>query len=160
MQQLIKYSINESKSSDIENHLIKCSTDFMPPLETYIDIASYAIKLEKLAYRLEAWVGEELISLVACYLNNDETKEGFISNVSTLNSYQGKGIAKSMLDCLFKYATQKKIKTLSLEVYKYNNKAIDFYTSIGFHEISSSNNGKYLLMTKELNNKNNGATYS
>lgn len=160
MQQLIKYSINKSKSSDIIEHLKKCSTDFIPSLETYVDIESYAIKLEKFAYRLEAWAEEELISLVACYLNNEETKDGFISNVSTLKSYQGKGIAKSMLECLIKIATKKKIKTLSLEVYKYNNKVIGFYTDIGFREISLSNNGNNLLMTKELDNKNNGTTYS
>lgn len=158
MMDIIKYTINESRSSDIEEHLIKCSENFVPSLDSYVDIPSYAIKLEKFADTFEAWYKSELICLIACYLNDRERGDGFITNVSTIKHFQGKGIARKILVDLFNYATQKNFNTLSLEVHKNNLKAIDFYTKIGFHKVNQTKKNNSNLMFMALKQENNVST--
>ena len=80
--------INKADKIAIEKHLSICSKLFIPPLETYVGISKYAEKLAKNAVTFEAWQGDQLIALIACYLNDKIRNQGFISNVSILSSFQ------------------------------------------------------------------------
>lgn len=76
----ISFSINKADKEVIEKHLFECSNSFIPPLESYVDISSYSEKLKTSAVRFEAWSKNQLVSLIACYLNDEITKMGFITN--------------------------------------------------------------------------------
>jgi len=128
----ILYDINKAKKEVIENHLSICSESFIPPLETYVDISEYAEKLAKNAVTFEAWNNNQLVSLIACYLNDKVNNKGFISSVSTIPSFQGKGIISKLLQNLIQYAKSQNFSCLLLEVKKINNKAISFYIKKGF----------------------------
>lgn len=128
----IIYKVNEADNLSIEKHLFICSNSFIPPLETYVDIHEYAIKLANNAITFEAWYHNELISFIACYLNDKINCQGFISNISTIPSFQGKGVSSILLQNLINFAKKGGFNYLVLEVKKLNNKAISFYNKKGF----------------------------
>lgn len=128
----VSYSINSATKNNIQNHLKRCNTLFNPHLSTYVNIEEYADKIKSNAYTFEAWDNEQLIGLVACYLNNSDTKQGYITNVSVEKNYQGKGIAKKLVQQTIDKAIALKFKTLFLEVNVNNSSAISLYQSLGF----------------------------
>lgn len=128
----INYKINTATTENIEEHLIMCSKLFTPPLDTYVNISDYSLKLRKQATTIEAWSDKILVGLVACYLNNENTYYGYISNVSVSKKFIGSGLAKKLLENTIKYANKKKFMHLELEVKFKNIAAINLYQKIGF----------------------------
>lgn len=128
----IVFEKNKASSILIEKHLLRCSLAFVPPLESYVDIPQYAIKIEQYADTFEAWHNQELVSLVACYFNGETRNLGYITNVSTLPSFQGENVTKHLFQMLRTHALERKIIVLGLHVNKLNLKAISFYEKEGF----------------------------
>ncbi|MFW6224818.1 MAG: GNAT family N-acetyltransferase [Bacteroidota bacterium] len=153
MKYSFDYEINKADKYAIEEHLLKCSDSFIPPLETYVEIPRYAEKLEKYADTFEAWYNGSLVSLIACYLNNIENKKGFITNVSTLPLYQGKKISSKLFQELLNFVKDKNFDILSLEVNKLNNHAITFYKKKGFKINSELSTKEAFHMFLNLNIK-------
>jgi ribosomal-protein-alanine N-acetyltransferase len=141
---------NTATEKDIFFHLKKCNHLFVPPLDTDLDIKEYSKKIKKNAYTFEAWNDNSLIGLVACYLNNPETNEGYITNVSVVEKYHGHGIAKKLLMNNLTKAKQKKFTNLKLEVQKNNRKAIQLYSKLGFSKIEGNKNPSKLYMSIKL----------
>ncbi len=103
-----------------------------PPLSEKVDIQAYAKKMKQFAVCFEAWDGTDLIALVAAYFNDTEKKTGFITNVSTLTKYSGKGIAKQLIQGCVDYATDLKFETILLEVNRHSLNAVGLYQKYGF----------------------------
>jgi len=148
-----KYAINQAKCEDIEKHLLQCSKLFSPELDTYVSIHNYSKKIRDNAITVEAWNSGELIGLVACYLNNDITHDGYITNVSVIHEWQGKGIAKELVKNTIEEALRKNYKTLNLEVEINNKQAIELYRQSGF-VLNGRLGSKYLMINRLLENKN------
>jgi len=134
---------------DIYKHLIFCSDLFIPPLDNIVNIRDYSDKIKFNAITFEAWVQNQLVGLVACYFNDLDKKQGFITNVSVLSNFKGMGIAKGLLNLCFTYADQHQFNEVSLEVNLFNFPAIDLYTKMGFEVVDVK--GKSQIMTKLLN---------
>lgn len=128
----IKYSVGTASETAIYSHLNKCNEDFIPPLDKKVNIQVYATKIFKKSVTFEAWDGEIMIGLVAAYFNDFEGKTSYITNVSTIGEYRGKGIATNLLKNCIAYARQKKNKCICLEVEKSNHYAVNFYKKMGF----------------------------
>lgn len=143
----IVYSVNKSESSDIANHLHKVSTLFKVPLCDRVDIDSYSGKLLKYAVRFEAWSGNDLVGLVACYLNT-EKKEAFISDVSVESGFQKRGIAKKLLEQCIGSRELEKCDCIRLMVFSDDNAAISLYEKSGF-VIEGSDNGQYEMVLRK-----------
>jgi len=110
---------------------------FNPPLSSQIEsIEKYVEKLKNNAVIFEAWDNDELIGLVAAYLNNYETKIGFITSVIVSRKYQKQGIAKILLEKTIDFAKEKGFEKIHLEVHKENKNAIGLYKTFGFVENS------------------------
>ncbi|MFA5644526.1 MAG: GNAT family N-acetyltransferase [Patescibacteria group bacterium] len=124
---LFNYKIDSATAENIEEHLTMCSDMFFPPLATYVNIHDYSIKLRKYAVTFEAWNNNKLVGLLACYLNNDKSYLGFISNVSVFKKFTGKGVADQLLKNTIQFALSKKYKYLELEVRHDNSPAIKLY---------------------------------
>lgn len=148
---LFEYKINIATLSNIESHLFRCSDMFSPPLNEIVNISNYAKKLRKHALTLEAWHDDELIGLVACYMNNKESLSGYISNVSVCNEYMGMGIATKLLERTIQIAFEKKYNFIELEVGVDNQSAIKLYHKCGF--IITEESTDKLKMKILLNNE-------
>ncbi|MCA9139315.1 MAG: GNAT family N-acetyltransferase [Planctomycetales bacterium] len=129
----IRYEINHASEDAILEHLRKCSPHFRPPLQQRVDLADYAQKLASRSVTMESWADQQLVGLVAAYLNPDsDPPNAFISNVSVLPEYRSQGIAKRLLDRCHHEAGRRGIQTIRLEVTAENKPAIALYMNLGY----------------------------
>lgn len=83
-----------------------------------------------MAEREEAWSGDNLIGLVAYYINHD-TQKAFITNVSVDIRFQKQGIATKLLENAKCVAMEECMKLISLEAAN-DDELIAFYLHNGF----------------------------
>ena len=102
------------------------------------------------ATRFEAFSNNILVGLIACYLNDYKNQIGFITNVSVMSSFNGRGIAKQLLAMLMQYAAENHFNTISLEVNKLNLPALSLYKKAGF--VLANEKQDVLQMTIQINN--------
>lgn len=129
----IIFKTKTASEGDIRSHLNLCDDFFSPPLSSRINIDQYAEKIVKNAITFEAWNKNELIGLIAAYLNI-ENQTSFITNVSVLKEFMGTGVSGKLLSNGFDYLLTNHYKKVDLEVNKNNTKAIDFYKKHNFME--------------------------
>jgi ribosomal protein S18 acetylase RimI-like enzyme len=135
----------------IEKHLLQCDMRFLPPLSSRVSLPDYAQKLSLLADRFEAWESDRLIGLVAAYLRNSNTPEGYISSVSICGDFEGQGIASRLMQDCFDAAVAKRLTILVLEVAQNDQHACGFYRKHGFQPIGGGKSG-FLKMSLQLKN--------
>lgn len=139
----VEYKIKSADKNQIMHHLEECNNSFVPLLSERVDIAEYSAKIADKAVTFEAWEKNKLVGLVAAYINKDLLTV-FITNVSVLKQYAGKGIAKQLMVHCIEYVGKNSFKNIQLEVSKNNTKAISLYKGLNFIEYGSR--GETLLM--------------
>ena len=137
---IINYNINTATSDDIDIHLTACNDNFIPALSEKVDIADYALKLSKHAVNFEAWDGGVLAGLIAAYFNDTENGLGYITNVSTVGGYSGRGIASNLLERCIAYGREQQFESIALEVNKQSLAAVNLYQKFGFVTTGESDN--------------------
>lgn len=150
--QNIQYSINKSNLLQIFEHLTACDSSFIPALSTQVKLDQYSKKILKNATRFEAFSNNKLVGLIACYLNDYKSEIGFITNISVMSSFNGKGIAKQLLVMLLQYAAENNFNTISLEVNKSNLPALTLYKRTGF-VLADEKQGVLQMILQIINNK-------
>ena len=60
-----------------------------------------------------------------------------IININILDSYQGKGYSKLLMEELLKYKEKNKVENITLEVNKENSIAINLYKLYGFRKVGT-----------------------
>jgi len=126
------YRKNVASENEIYEHLLRCSSIFEPNLDSYVNIKEYAVKIHRNAERLEVWHKGILIGLLAAYLNNTTSREGFITDVSIEKAYQGKAIGSELVRRTLELAKRKGFRSIELEVFKSNTAAMKLYRKYGF----------------------------
>jgi ribosomal protein S18 acetylase RimI-like enzyme len=139
----VEFLLNTSSVKQIFTHLNACDTLFVPKLSSYVTIETYAEKLFDKAERIECFEENELLALLAFYVNLD-TNFCFITNVSVDEKWKGKKIGDALLFQLDKYCQENNIKHIQLEVRKENSKAINFYKKHNF-ELLKENRDNFEL---------------
>ncbi len=124
--------------------------DFFPPLSSRVNIHEYA---EKIYRNAELVIAKEtssisIVGLTAFYANDYKNKTAFLTNINVSSTYAGKGIVKEMLRRMNAILINKGFKSVSLEVYKDNQKAIHLYQKVGFKVQDSSRD--FILMCKNI----------
>jgi ribosomal protein S18 acetylase RimI-like enzyme len=147
----IQYKTKTATKEDICAHLIECNTNFIPPLDEKVNIQEYSNKIYKRSITFEAWTDQNLIGLVAAYFNDMKNYSGYITNVSVVRKYIGKGIASELLNICIEYAIKNNFKEINLEVSEESNNAIHLYKNCGFLEFKSKDD--FLLMKLVLANQ-------
>jgi ribosomal protein S18 acetylase RimI-like enzyme len=134
-----KITINNSTQEQIYNHLISCSKSFTPELSSYVDIEEYSKKLYENSKRIELIVDDVLIGLIAFY-NNSDHKNLYITNISVMPGYYNQGIARMLLDTCKSRCVDLQYSNITLEVFKENKPAINFYEKNNFtlHKIKDN----------------------
>lgn len=127
----MEFQLNTSTTEQIVTHLKRCDDLFVPNLSSYVDMESYAGKLFNKAQRIEYFEENELLALLAFYVNL-EHNFCFITNVSVDEKLKGKKIGDSIVLKLVEFCMKKNINKILLEVRKENSKAINFYNKHNF----------------------------
>ena len=139
----LRFLVGTGTERDIRDHLLACDAQFRPRLSDRVDIGEYARKVAELALTIEAWNGTLLVGLVAAYVaTNGESC--YITNVSVLPGFTGRGIATRLLRNLVTDPACRDVTAILLEVSKQSVEASRLYFSVGFRPASES--GDRVLM--------------
>ena len=143
----ITYASRTATADQIFRHLNQCKENFIPSLDTRVDITAYAQKLYDKSVTFEAWSGDLLAGLIATYFK-PENNTGFITNVSILRDFMGQGIAGKLLAACVSFSRDNGIEVLKLEVNRKNSVAIALYKKFNFTE--SGTQDDLLVMELDL----------
>lgn len=148
MNASIVFLLNKASAAQIAAHLLSCDADFVPPLSGRVEIRDYAQKIASNAIRFEAWSGVTLVGLAAVYCNDQETRIGYITSVSVLKAWTGKGIAARLVGQCVEHAKTLRMRQISLEVASDNTSAIKLYKKSGF--VAGKANAPFVTMNLYL----------
>lgn len=137
---------NQSKFSDIYNHLKCCDKYFTPFLSSYVNLNTYSKKLQNNADRFEYWSDQKLIGLLAMY-KRENTNSVFITNLSLINNFFAKGYANNLINKAVLFYKDMGFSRIDLEVNTKNIRAIKFYSNNMFN-IKSRKEEKILMRRK------------
>jgi ribosomal protein S18 acetylase RimI-like enzyme len=151
MNHSIEYLLNKASAAEIAEHLARCDADFVPALSDRVEINNYARKIASKATRFEAWSGGTLVGLVAAYCNDQEKRISYLTSVSVLRAWTGKGIAARLVSQCVEYAKALGIQQISLEVASDNVHAITLYGKSGF--VAREANAPFITMSLHLESK-------
>lgn len=147
MSNRIAFRLNEASEAQIAEHLLRCDSSFVPPLSSRVEIAGYAQKIARKAMRFEAWE-RTLVGLLATYCNDAERRLAYISSVSTLAEWRGKGVASRLLEQCITYARCGGFEIVELEVDCENMGSRRLYEKQGF--VVDSVDGRKVIMRLDL----------
>jgi ribosomal protein S18 acetylase RimI-like enzyme len=139
--------LNTSDAATIELHLRQCDERFNPRLSSRVDLGNYAKKLALFSDRFEAWQEGRLVGLIAAYLNNSESRRGFISSVSICSDFEGRGLASELMQKCIQLARDKGRNMLELEVSEIDKSNQAFYRK---HRFGLSGKGTSGFLRMEL----------
>lgn len=128
----IIYLTNQATAEQISEHLSRCDSQFVPVLSGRVEIVEYAKKIANSAFRWEAWSGDVLVGLVAVYGNDLERRTAYVTSVSVLERWTGKGIATTLMRSAVAYSKLQGHRRISLEVAHAHRSAIQLYEKCGF----------------------------
>ncbi len=153
MSAAIEFLLNETTAAQIAQHLSRCDCDFVPPLSGRVEISDYARKIASKATRFEAWSGGTLVGLLAAYCNDDKKCIAYITSVSVLREWTGRGIAAQLIRQCIEYAKASGMRLISLDVAGDNTSAIRRYSKCGF--VVTRSNAPYVGMDLNLESGDN-----
>lgn len=132
MSEAPELCVNRGSTADLSTFMKSCDAEFVPPLSARVNIHIYAQKITDKATRFEAWHQTELVGLVAAYCNDKDKRVAFITNVSVLPSWQGRGVAGRLIEMCLEYVQQHGLSKVELEVNQDNQAAVALYRKHGF----------------------------
>lgn len=112
----------------LKRHLLNCDSLYPTPLSKRVNIDEYTKKLLVSARFIYCESNQIIIGCLAFY----DADVVYISNISVLQEYQGRGLSQLMIQHLIRHVGSRKIK---LEVETSNQRAIAFYRKQGFVEV-------------------------
>ena len=128
----VEYLSNTASVEQITEHLLRCDAHYLPALSSRVQIDDYSQRIANKAVRFEAWSAGTLVGLVAAYFNSEDKCTAYITNVSVLREWTGKGIARRLMNRCVEHAKASGIRRISLEVARDNTPAIRLYEKGGF----------------------------
>ena len=144
----VEFLSNNASAEEIGKHLRNCDVDFVPPLSSRVKISDYAQKIASKAMRFEAWSSGTLIGLVAVYCNDQNKNIAYVTSVSIMKEWIGKGIAAHMMSQCVKHVHALGMKQICLEVASDSISAIRLYEKCGF--VASNINAPFVTMNLYL----------
>ncbi len=144
----IIYVTDHAGAAEIAQHLRACDADFIPQLSKKTDIGLYSEKLAGNSVTFEARKNGLLAGLVAAYMNDEKKQSAFITSVSVLKDFAGKGIAAQLILNCAAHGTDMGFEEILLEVSPQNMPALKLYERNGFKKAGM--NKDMMIMKKKL----------
>lgn len=148
MSKSVEFGLNKASEAQIACHLQRCDPDFVPRLSDRVEISDYARKIASKAMRFEAWAGDMLVGLVAAYCNDHEQRIAYITSISVLREWKGKGIAAKLMKQCIEHVKGAGMRQIGLDVASNNAPAIGLYEKSGF--IVGKTNAPFVTMNLYL----------
>ena len=148
MSEAVEYLSNKASEAEIVVHLLRGDADFVSTLSSRVEMKKYARKITNKATRFEAWSGGMLIGLVAAYCNDQVKRIAYITSVSILKEWTGKGIGARLMAQCIEHAKLSGMQQISLEVAQDNTLGIKLYEKSGFNV--NKTNGLFVDMNLYL----------
>lgn len=102
------------------------------PLADKVDIEEYTHKVYPRATIFVAWECDEITGVNIVYLNDMETKRGFVTYIHVKAKYRNMRIGWNLLQSAVDYAREHQFESIALEVRKNNEPAKHLYSKFGF----------------------------
>jgi ribosomal protein S18 acetylase RimI-like enzyme len=128
----LTFQEKSASADEIFFHLQLCNESFVPPLDQKVNLAEYARKIFEKSITFEAWHDHKLVGLIAAYFNDVAKQDGYITSVSVIPAYKGKGIASALMKRCIEFARQQHFRHITLEVHEKNDQAIQLYKKFNF----------------------------
>lgn len=145
---VVHYKVKAATRGDLRAHLGLCSSHFSPPLAERVDLDDYALKLFERSVTFEAWVGADLLGLVAAYVNAGSERPTHVSSVSVAPTLAGQGVAFELMRRCLAYARDAGARCVMLEVARAALPARSLYRKLGFEP--TGEHGDLLTMSLSL----------
>lgn len=142
------FRTNCASHEQLVAHLRSCDQGFLPPLSSRVELFGYASKLQIAARRFEAWDSAQVVGLVAAYFDGPVERTAFITSVSVLPTYKGRGIAAQLIEKCLQQVRIQEFNTVKLEVNSQSQAAVGLYKKYGF--ACTSINGDTLTMILKI----------
>lgn len=133
---------NNNLEKDIIEFLKKIDSLFKIPLSQKINLEEYSKKIIRNADVFLAFDSESIVGIVVGYNNDKELKISNMSILVVLNEYQGKGIAKKLVNNFLDLAKNKKMEKVKLSTV--DTRALKLYESLNFKIVREENKVYYL----------------
>ena len=133
---------NNNLEKDIIEFLKKIDSLFKIPLSQKINLEEYSKKIIRNADVFLAFDSESIVGIVVGYNNDKELKISNMSILVVLNEYQGKGIAKKLVNNFLDLAKNKKMEKVKLSTV--DARALKLYESLNFKIVREENEVYYL----------------
>lgn len=127
---------------DIIEFLKKIDSLFKIPLSQKINLEEYSKKIISNADIFLAFDSESIVGIVVGYNNDKELKISNMSILVVLNEYQGKGIARKLVNNFLNLAKNKKMEKVKLSTV--DARALKLYESLNFKIVREENEVYYL----------------
>ena len=111
---------------------------FPIPLSNKVNLEYYTEKLLKNAVICAEFVNEQIVGLVAGYIN-DVSQIAYISLVAVLPQARGRGIASKLIKEFFEKCREKEYIAVHVYTHKTNHSAICMYGKLGFEKYQIKN---------------------
>jgi ribosomal protein S18 acetylase RimI-like enzyme len=144
----IRYALSTASVEALIAHLEACDKEFDPPLSSYVDIRSYAVKIKTYAMLFEVWQGDILKALLAAYVDR-KAETIFITDLSVTSDLHGQGVAHDLMQRCLDHAKTNGFRRIRLEVWNNNGRAMSFYIKQGFRVVEATDRSKMELVIHE-----------
>lgn len=116
----------------IEELLNDVSDDFTPPLKEEIKLNEYAEKITRHATIFSIIEGGKLAGFIAVYCNDPEKQVAYVTMLAVSKSHRINGIGTQLIEMTVDYLKKIGFGKITLEIYKTNLRAVNFYRGLGF----------------------------
>ena len=102
------------------------------PLSEDVNIEDYVSKVYSKATIFVAWEGEGIAGVNIVYLNDMETRRGFVTYIHVNEKYRNMRVGWNLLQSAVDYGRAHQFESIALEVRKNNEPAKHLYAKFGF----------------------------
>ncbi len=146
----MKYSeLRIENKTELLNFLKKADTLFPISLSSKQNLTILAEKLLTVGKVIICYFENELAGVICGYINDTAEGNAYISVLCVLPEFQGKSIAKRLLERFVNESVKAGMKKVFLYTHSTNQKAIKLYENFGFHKTLSDREGD-IKLTYEL----------
>ena len=149
------YVINKdmiAAKEDLINFLKVMDNEFPKPLSKKVKIEDYIEKLINNGIIIVSKDKNNIVGLVAGYINDYKECLAYISIIAVKNEYRSKHIGKKLLNIFENIALKNGMKNILLTVHRDNKRAIEFYkkNNYSIDDNMIANYENYIVLNKKI----------